>query len=157
MPDQPLAYRTAEEVLDRAMALFTMADAEVRAGLDGPPKGAWQDQKEDGWGYVPYDRAKVLAAVASAGARVAHALIAYGADTEIIVGDPPERVLAALRAHTDGGYLDRLERWRDDIADAARVATDGFKAPEVAGPAAAEVQRLLREVPYRDDGDNLGG
>lgn len=59
------------------------------------------------------------------------------------LGHPP-----ALPQAPDSGYLDRLERWRDDIVDAVRVVTD-----EVTGPAAAEVRCLLGDVPQRSDPD----
>ena len=99
MPDQPPPYRTAAEVLDRARALFGLADHELTKGT-----GVTVDDDHMSRLY----RAQTFALVARAGAELAEAMmVAEDAEdaeglTEAFFGDSPsEELLAALRDRAD--------------------------------------------------------
>jgi hypothetical protein len=100
MPNaQPPEYRTADEVLDRARALFSRANLELARGI-----GVTVDDDHMSRLY----RAQTFALVARAGAELATAMLA--ADLTPL-GRPPDHVLAALRedrfpcSHPDCAYV----------------------------------------------------
>lgn len=100
MPNQPPDYQTAAEVLDRARALFGLADHELVRGTGSIPDA---DIPARLW------RAQTYALVAAAGAKVAQAMMvkddldaAEELDQHLTalgvpLVDPPAKVTGALR------------------------------------------------------------
>jgi predicted kinase len=92
---QPPEYRTADEVLERARALFGRANQELERGI-----GVTVDDDHMSRLY----RAQTFALVARAGAELAEAmLLAEDADLGQIITSPgpSKELLAALRARAD--------------------------------------------------------
>ena len=102
MPDQPPEYRTAAEVLDRARALFGLADHELMLAL----LPAIRDRTSGLGTEDYYRRAEVMANLARAGAELAWAMLLAGYDDNddaaAFIGEgPSEELLAVLRDRAD--------------------------------------------------------